>query len=120
MTPQSTLEALAARRKAQFRDLISENTAYPLATITYHGPSPQMATKIIVGILTSKETAPIFKEWQGEKVAEDVQTAREVARFVQEHEVARVLTSEWVLSCPHEEGVDFPKGENCPYCPDWH
>jgi len=120
MTPQSTLEALAARRKAQFRDLISENTAYPLATITYHGPSPHIATKSIVGILASKETEPIFKEWQGEKVADDVQTAREVARFVQEHEVARVLTSEWVLSCPHEEGVDFPEGEDCPYCPDWH
>lgn len=90
MSPQSTIEAVAAKRKAQFRDLISENTAYPLATITYHGPNPQMATKIIVGILTSKETAPIFKEWHGEDVAEDVHAAREVARFIQEHEVARV------------------------------
>ena len=120
MTSPLSLEALAARRKTKFRDLISENTSYPLATITYHGPSPQLATKIIVGILISKEKEPIFREWYGEEIAEDVQIAREITRFIQEYEVARVLTSEWVLSCPHVEGVDFPEEEDCPHCPDWH
>jgi hypothetical protein len=119
MTQTSSVKALAQRRKAQFRDLISENSIFPLATITYRGPSPEKATKIIVGILKSKETEPIVKEWMGEDIAEDVVSAREITLFIKKHEVARVLTSEWVLSCPHEEGVDFPQGEDCPHCLDW-
>lgn len=23
------------------------------------------------------------------------------------------------MGCPHEEGEDFPVGENCPFCPFW-
>lgn len=119
MTQPSSRKTLAQRRKAQFRDLISENSNFPLATITYHGPSPEKATKIMVGILKSKEIEPIVKEWMGEDIAEDVLSAREISLFIKEHEVARVLTSEWVLSCPHREGVDFPPGEDCPHCLDW-
>lgn len=119
MTQPSSVKTLAQQRKAKFRELISKNTIFPLATITYHGPSPAKATKIIVGILKSKEYEPIVKEWMGEDIAENVLSAREISLFVKEHEVARVLTSEWVLSCPHKEGVDFPPGEDCPHCPDW-
>jgi hypothetical protein len=108
------------RRKNQFKTLIAENQSYPLATITYHGPSPDMATKIIVGIIKSQDTSPIIRYWSGDDIAEDVESAREISLFIKEHDVARVLTSEWVLSCPHEEGVDFPEGNSCPYCPDWH
>ncbi len=116
---ESSRKELAGQRKEQFRRLVSENNIYPLATITYHGPSPFYATKIAVGILTGDERAPIIKEWTGENIAEDVEAAKEISQFIQEHDVARVLTSEWVLSCPHEEGVDYPLGESCPFCPDW-
>lgn len=111
---------LANKRKKQFRQLVGDNSTYPLATVTYHGPSPDLASKIIVGILSAKEQPPIIKEWSGEGIAEDVKTAREIALFIQKHDVSRVLTSEWVLSCPHEEGLDYPDGELCPFCPDWH
>ena len=23
------------------------------------------------------------------------------------------------MGCPHEEGKDFPKGGDCPFCPYW-
>jgi hypothetical protein len=23
------------------------------------------------------------------------------------------------MGCPHEEGEDFPVGEDCPFCPFW-
>ena len=23
------------------------------------------------------------------------------------------------MGCPHEEGEDFPEGEDCPFCPFW-
>ena len=115
-----SIQELANKRKEKFRVLVSENTVFPLATITYRGSSPDQASKIIVGVISAKNQAPIIREWSGEGIAEDVESAREIALFIQKNDVARVLTSEWVLSCPHEEGVDYPEGEKCPFCPDWH
>jgi hypothetical protein len=120
MVPTTSNQEISARRKSQFRSLISENKTYPLATITYHGPSPDYATKIVVGILPLKDQEPIIRAWLGDNIAEDTDTAREIAGFVHEHDIARVLTSEWVLSCPHEEGIDYPEDTLCPHCPDWH
>ena len=120
MAGKESIRELANKSKEKFRVLVSENNVYPLATITYRGPSPDQATKIIVGIITAKDQAPIIREWSGEGIAEDVESAREIAVFIKDNDVARVLTSEWVLSCPHEEGVDYPEGELCPLCPDWH
>ena len=120
MAGEKSIQAQANKRKEKFRVLVSENTIYPLATITYRGPSPDQASKIIVGIITAQDQAPIIRDWSGEGIAEDVESAREIALFIKENDVARVLTSEWVLSCPHEEGIDYPEGEQCPFCPDWH
>ena len=120
MAGTKSIQELANKRKEKFRVLVSENTVYPLATITYRGPSPNQATKIIVGVITAKDQAPVIREWSGEGIAEDVESAREIALFIKENDAARVLTSEWVLSCPHAEGVDYPEGEQCPLCPDWH
>ena len=119
MVPTGSNQELSARRKRQFRNLISENSSYPLATITYHGPSPTHASKIVVGILKSKDQAPVIQSWTGVNIAENVEIAREITGFIKEHDVARVLTSEWVLSCPHQEGIDYPEGDLCPNCPDW-
>ena len=120
MAENSSLKELASQRIDRFRRLVAENKSYPLATITYHGSSPDIATKIIVGIIKDQAQTPVVREWSGEDIGEDVTTAREISLYIKEHDVARVITSEWVLSCPHEEGRDFPAGENCPYCPDWH
>jgi hypothetical protein len=119
MTGTTQNKELAAQRLARFKRLVEENTTYPMATITYHGPSPEKASKIIVGILEGQDKIPLVREWLGEDIAEDEKAAREISLFVKEHAVSRVITSEWVLSCPHEEGVDYPNGEVCPFCPDW-
>jgi hypothetical protein len=117
--PPSNKE-LAAQRLDRFKRLVEENKTYPLATITYHGPSPEKASKIMVGILEDRDQIPVVREWSGDDIAEDVKAAREISLFIKDHKVSRVITSEWVLSCPHEEGVDYPNGETCPYCSDWH
>lgn len=120
MARTSSKKELAAQRLDQFKRLVEENTTYPLATITYHGPSPEKASKIVLGILKGEDQTPIVKEWSGEDIAEDVEAAKEISQFIQDQAVSRVITSEWVLSCPHEEGVDYPSGEDCPHCPGWH
>lgn len=120
MSQQKNSIQRARKRKRKFLKLIAVNETYPLATITYHGPNPDQATKIAVGILFDETRDPEVRTWTGEDIAEDVSAAREISQFIQEHQVERVLTSEWVLSCPHEPGVDFPLGEECPLCTAWH
>lgn len=110
----------AERRRKNFRKMLAANDTYPLATITYHGPDPDQATKIAVGVLVDEKQPPVVRSWIGENIAEDVEAAREISQFIKDHNVERVLTSEWVLSCPHEPGEDFPADQPCPYCPDWH
>lgn len=119
MAKDREMREKARQRKAKFQRLVAENQTYPLATITYHGPHPDQATKISVGIITSSEEEPIVRHWTGDFIAEDVKAAREIASFLKDQEVERVITSEMVLGCPHEESVDYPAGEECPYCDFW-
>jgi hypothetical protein len=39
--------------------------------------------------------------------------------FFLRHGVRQVAVSRGNLGCPHEEGEDFPHGEDCPFCPFW-
>ena len=39
--------------------------------------------------------------------------------FFNEHGVKSVAMSDGNMGCPHEEGEDFPVGEDCPFCPFW-
>lgn len=120
MSQQENSIQRARKRKRKFLKLITVNETYPLATITYHGPNPDQATKIAVGVLIDESREPVVRTWTGEDIAEDVSAAREISQFIQKYQVERVLTSEWVLSCPHEPGVDYPLGEECPLCTAWH
>ena len=29
------------------------------------------------------------------------------------------MTSDRIIGCPHEEGIDYPMGRTCPRCPFW-
>jgi hypothetical protein len=42
---------------------------------------------------------------------------QEFLEFFKAH--GSVAISEGILGCPHEEGKDFPEGEDCPFCPFW-
>ena len=44
---------------------------------------------------------------------------REIQEFFEHHGVTSVEVSDENMGCPHEEGVDFPYGEECPFCPFW-
>jgi len=43
----------------------------------------------------------------------------EIYEFFSEHGVKSVAASDGKMGCPHEEGEDFPNGEDCPFCPFW-
>lgn len=39
--------------------------------------------------------------------------------FFRQHGVRTVAMSKGNMGCPHEEMLDLPLGEDCPFCPFW-
>src|SRR5262249_33300367 len=72
---------------------------------------------------TSPEEKSVARKKLSRWVATDMTTSpkvrQEVKDFFLRHGVKRVAMTEGNLGCPHEEGEDFPRGGDCPFCPFW-
>jgi len=93
---------------------------YPIATVACYGPDDKTVTKIAVGVFESEDAKPIMRRWVGPDVTANSEIRAQIAEFIQSHGVHEVAVTDGVLGCPHEEGIDFPAGQECPYCPFWH
>jgi hypothetical protein len=95
---------------------------YPVATVAYYGPDNRKATKVAVGIIRydGAEPNPLVR-WHGTgvDVRLDEDITRQILDFMKVHDVVSVASTSRLLGCPHEEGADYPEGENCPQCPYW-
>jgi hypothetical protein len=49
----------------------------------------------------------------------DETICRQVVDFIEHHHACRVAMVDRIIGCPHEEGIDYPKGKSCPLCPFW-
>jgi hypothetical protein len=49
----------------------------------------------------------------------NLKVQQEMKEFFLQHGVKSVAMSQGNMGCPHEEGEDFPQGEDCPFCPFW-
>jgi hypothetical protein len=95
---------------------------YPFATIAFFGPTDQIATKATVTVLRKAGGKPhAVQHWHSgaQDAREDASLTSQIISFLQQHQVKHTLHSEDVVGCPHEEGVDFPSGSPCPFCPYW-
>ncbi len=98
-------------------------TGFPLGTLAYYGPDESRASKIVVGILPTKQDREIsvMRKWYAHDsdVRTDPLILNEVLKFLDEHRVERVVMVDQIMGCPHEEGIDYQDGETCPHCPYW-
>ena len=101
-----------------FRKAIQQGN-YPIGTIAYYGPDDQTVTKIVAAVLPNEKTNPILKKFSGEGVTQNSEIVAAIGEFFQEQQVHNVVMTEGIIGCPHEEGIDYPKGESCPVCPFW-
>jgi hypothetical protein len=64
----------------------------------------------------------ILERWfdRGIDVRVDPQIGAAVKDFLRRHQVRQVVVGDGIIGCPHEEGVDYPDGDECPQCPWWH
>lgn len=97
--------------------------AYPAATLAFYGPNDQYATKVVATLVTSEfdQSGSVCQKWhiQEGDIRNDPGVRRQILEFMQLHGVKRVVMADRIIGCPHEEGIDYPRGENCPYCPFW-
>jgi hypothetical protein len=103
--------------------MTNRKTGYPLATIIYNGPDDQIATKVVVTIVSSENSSENdpCKKWfsKGKDIREDATVLHDMLTYIQAHHARRVVLAPRILGCPHEEGIDYPEGETCPECPFW-
>src|SRR5688500_13143688 len=95
---------------------------YPIGTVALYGPTDKQATKLVAGVVPAERAAPsAMKKWfAGEgDIREDATVQSELSVFLKAHHVTRAVVTEEVIGCPHEEGIDYPKGTSCPLCPFW-
>jgi hypothetical protein len=109
-----------AKRSPRVRSGRRAAIDYPIATVARYGPDDKTVTKIAVGIIEAEDAEPIMERWVGPDVATSPEVGAQIAGFIAAHGVQQVAMTDGVLGCPHEEGIDFPKGQECPFCPFWH
>jgi SEC-C motif len=92
---------------------------YPIGTVAMYGPDDKRTTKIAAGVILHDGAEPIIMRWVATDVTTNPKVQQELKDFFLQHGVKSVVATDRNIGCPHEEGEDFPDGEDCPFCPFW-
>jgi hypothetical protein len=82
-------------------------------------PGSLSTTKIAAGVILNDGAEAILKRWVATDVTTNPNIQQEMRDFFLQHGVKSVVMTEGNMGCPHEEGEDFPHGEDWPFCPYW-
>ncbi len=92
---------------------------YPIGTIALYGPNDRITTKIVAGVVQREGAEAIVERWVGTNVKDNPKVKQQIQEYFKKHGVRSVVATDSNIGCPHEEGEDFPSGEDCPFCPFW-
>jgi hypothetical protein len=94
---------------------------YPLAQVVAYGPNSQVASKLVASIFPRPGPPSALRRWtsEGQDIRQNPAIMAEVNDFIASHHPAQTVHHNFIFGCPHEEGVDYPEGEECPRCPFW-
>jgi len=96
-----------------------EPPEFPIGTVALYGPDDKTTTKIVAGVILEAGAEAIIERWVGPDVTKNQKVQQEIEDFFTKYGVKSVAATDRNMGCPHEEGEDFPHGENCPFCPYW-
>lgn len=116
------VEAHSSRPSPKITDLGGKprnRPEYPIGTVAPYGPHDKITTKIAAGVIKSPNAEPILERWVATDVMTSPKVQHEIKEFFEGHGVKSIAMSKGNMGCPHEEGQDFPDGEDCPFCPFW-
>lgn len=92
---------------------------FPIGTVALYGPDDKKTTKIVAGVIKREGAEPILQRWVASNVKNDPKVKQKIKDFFDGHGVQSMVLTDGNMGCPHEEGEDFPVGEDCPFCPFW-
>lgn len=95
---------------------------YPVITVAFYGPDDQRASKVVASFIRHEgDDIETMKKWYCETgdVRSDRRVKAEILAFSAEKNAKSIVTTDRIIGCPHEEGIDYPEGEACPECPFW-
>jgi hypothetical protein len=87
----------------------------PFVTASFYGPNDRRATKIILQV----PSEDIVVRWTARDVFRDENILQAAREFLLEHPADYFVVPGGTIGCPHQEGLDYPKGLDCPKCPAW-
>ena len=91
------------------------------ATIAHYGPDDHTITKIVVGISRPPGSKPSnLRRWVATDVTTSPAVRAEILEFIKSNNVTQIIFTTGVIGCIHEEGKDYPTGQECPFCRFWH
>jgi hypothetical protein len=96
---------------------------YPIASITFYGPTEKVASKVVVGVtMIEGGDVDLLERWHSpdQDARRNPAVLKTILKFLEEQGVKSVVMPDKLLGCPHEEGTDYPDGQSCPRCPYWH
>jgi hypothetical protein len=119
-----------AKRKPKRREIDREKgkgeqsrgaPQYPAVSIAQYGPDDKTTTKIAASVVLGP-TGPMgeLKRWVASDVATSLAVRQELWEFIHKHKAQTIIMTTGVIGCIHEEGKDYPQGQECPFCPFWH
>ncbi len=97
-------------------------TGYPIATVALYGPDDRIATKVAAAIIPHEHgDVRDLERWHAHAgdVRDDDAIGAAVLAFVRASGARTVAMVDQIIGCPHEEGIDYPVGAQCPRCPFW-
>jgi hypothetical protein len=103
----------------QLREVLNQKSVFPIGMLVYFGPDNVTISKIIAAVILAKDSNPILRSWEGIGIGMDLKASTEIGQFFKDNHVVDIIMPDGVVGCPHEEGVDYPIGDNCPHCPFW-
>ena len=74
---------------------------------------------LTLGVILHDGAEAIIERWVGTNIKDSPKVKRQVQAFFDRHKVNSVVMTDENMGCPHEEGLDFPVGHDCPFCPFW-
>lgn len=95
---------------------------FPYGTVLFYGPDDATATKAVASVIFEEDgEAEHLRRWYdnaGDMIRNHKLHA-EILAHLEAHGARTIAMLSEVNGCPHEEGLDYPDGEDCPQCPFW-
>lgn len=109
------------KKRPHKRKWSSSFHGYPVGTIAFYGPDNTFASKVAVGFIEKEKAEPVMRTWFADKtdVRYDPKIGEAITAYLEDLKVKSISAMDRIIGCPHQEGIDYPEGEECHACPFW-